>query len=519
MMNLSISLDHRIVDGYEGAQFLQHVIELLRGPDADVHGDGVADDARRLRGRGRAARPTRRARSCGLLPGRSADERAVAEPRARADALARRASCAAHLPRHAARSACMDERLLALQRQGRIGFYGEARGQEAAVIGAAAALGPRRLDRAGAARGGRGASTAGCRCARYVAQIFGNANDVVQGAAAAVSPGDARGALRDDVVVHRDAAAARGRHGVGGQASRATTWSCSAASATAPPARRTSTSRPTSPASIKVPVVFFCQNNQWAISTPGRRADGVADVRGQGAGLRLARRARRRQRRARRLRGVRDAVERARARRRADAGRGAHLPRVGALVVGRSVALPRRARDRGVDARAIRSRASARWLIGAGPPRRAPATSACAPRSTPRCATPWPREEHVGPPPLRVARRGRVRRGAARTSQEQLAEIDAAAAPEARRRPPVDAAAGRQTLSYRRRRRIRCGRRRWRSAPAWRCWRGRPGRPGACRSRSCTPGCRRRRCAQLERDAAGERVVCALGGRRAGVAT
>src|SRR5215213_4203565 len=34
----------------------------------------------------------------------------------------------------------MDERLLTLQRQGRIGFYGEARGQEAAIVGSAAAL-------------------------------------------------------------------------------------------------------------------------------------------------------------------------------------------------------------------------------------------------------------------------------------------------------------------------------------------------------------------------------------------
>jgi pyruvate dehydrogenase E2 component (dihydrolipoamide acetyltransferase) len=32
MMNLSISLDHRIVDGYEGAQFLVHVISLLEDP-------------------------------------------------------------------------------------------------------------------------------------------------------------------------------------------------------------------------------------------------------------------------------------------------------------------------------------------------------------------------------------------------------------------------------------------------------------------------------------------------------
>jgi pyruvate dehydrogenase E2 component (dihydrolipoamide acetyltransferase) len=30
--NFSISLDHRVVDGYEGAQFLQHVIELLSDP-------------------------------------------------------------------------------------------------------------------------------------------------------------------------------------------------------------------------------------------------------------------------------------------------------------------------------------------------------------------------------------------------------------------------------------------------------------------------------------------------------
>jgi pyruvate dehydrogenase E2 component (dihydrolipoamide acetyltransferase) len=32
IMNLSISLDHRIVDGYEGAMFLQHVVGLLEDP-------------------------------------------------------------------------------------------------------------------------------------------------------------------------------------------------------------------------------------------------------------------------------------------------------------------------------------------------------------------------------------------------------------------------------------------------------------------------------------------------------
>jgi pyruvate dehydrogenase E2 component (dihydrolipoamide acetyltransferase) len=32
IMNLSLSLDHRVVDGYEGARFLAHVISLLEDP-------------------------------------------------------------------------------------------------------------------------------------------------------------------------------------------------------------------------------------------------------------------------------------------------------------------------------------------------------------------------------------------------------------------------------------------------------------------------------------------------------
>ena len=83
------------------------------------------------------------------------------------------------VPRHAAASASLDERLLTLQRQGRIGFYGEARGQEAAVIGSAAALDGATTGSFPALReAGVGAAAAGCRCARYVAQIFGNANDL-----------------------------------------------------------------------------------------------------------------------------------------------------------------------------------------------------------------------------------------------------------------------------------------------------------------------------------------------------
>src|SRR5665809_144018 len=44
----------------------------------------------------------------------------------------------------------------------------------------------------------------------------------------------------------------------------------SSISATAPPARATST-RPSSSPVYTAPIVFFCQNNQWAISEPLER--------------------------------------------------------------------------------------------------------------------------------------------------------------------------------------------------------------------------------------------------------
>ena len=71
----------------------------------------------------------------------------------------------------------MDERLLAMQRQGRIGFYGEAKGQEASVIGPAAALGPKDW-LVPALRDAGAALFRGLTMRQYVAQLFGNAHDV-----------------------------------------------------------------------------------------------------------------------------------------------------------------------------------------------------------------------------------------------------------------------------------------------------------------------------------------------------
>ena len=74
----------------------------------------------------------------------------------------------------------LDDRLITLQRQGRIGFYGEARGQEAAIVGSAAALddGDWVLP---ALRESGVALYRGYEMRAYVAQVMGNANDLLKG--------------------------------------------------------------------------------------------------------------------------------------------------------------------------------------------------------------------------------------------------------------------------------------------------------------------------------------------------
>ncbi|MCS6914746.1 MAG: thiamine pyrophosphate-dependent enzyme [Myxococcales bacterium] len=160
----------------------------------------------------------------------------------------------------------MDERLMSLQRQGRIGFYGEARGQEATIIGTAAALGERdyivpALREAGAA------IFRGLPLRLYIAQILGNANDVCKGHQMPCHPGTraARYVTMSSCVgtqlphatgmayamrLTGDEAIVVGYLGDGATAQAdfhvalnfAGVW--------------------------RVPVVFVCQNNQWAISTP-----------------------------------------------------------------------------------------------------------------------------------------------------------------------------------------------------------------------------------------------------------
>ena len=160
----------------------------------------------------------------------------------------------------------MDERLLALQRQGRIGFYGEAKGQEGAVIGAAAALGPNdwivpALREAGAA------IYRGLPLRTYVAQIFGNANDVSEGRQLPCHPGTRAARY----VTMSSCIATQLPHAVGMawaakiKGDDAVVLGCLGDGATSEQDFHVAANFA---GVYRAPVVLFCQNNQWAISTP-----------------------------------------------------------------------------------------------------------------------------------------------------------------------------------------------------------------------------------------------------------
>jgi len=81
---------------------------------------------------------------------------------------------------HMLRVRCVDQRMLKLQRAGRIGFVGSMLGQEAAMVGTAAALEPRDWLWSGLREGGA-ALMRGLPLSEYVAQMYCNSNDTAKG--------------------------------------------------------------------------------------------------------------------------------------------------------------------------------------------------------------------------------------------------------------------------------------------------------------------------------------------------
>ncbi len=75
---------------------------------------------------------------------------------------------------------CLDDRMLKLQRQGRVAFVGTANGLEGAIHGASAAFEPRDWVFSGLREGGA-AVQRGMPVREYVAHMFGNAEDTAKG--------------------------------------------------------------------------------------------------------------------------------------------------------------------------------------------------------------------------------------------------------------------------------------------------------------------------------------------------
>jgi 2-oxoisovalerate dehydrogenase E1 component alpha subunit len=81
---------------------------------------------------------------------------------------------------HMLRVRCLDERMLKLQRAGRVGFVGTAKGLEGAIIGSAFALEREDWLWSGLREGGA-ALMRGLPLSEYIAQMYCNANDTAKG--------------------------------------------------------------------------------------------------------------------------------------------------------------------------------------------------------------------------------------------------------------------------------------------------------------------------------------------------
>ena len=171
----------------------------------------------------------------------------------------------------------MDERILALQRQGRVGFYGEARGQEAAVVGSAAALEAADWLVPALREAGAGIYR-GMSMRSYLAQIFGNANDPTKGRQMPCHPCD----KANNYVVMSSCVSTQIPHAVGiamGMRIKGDSGKCVIGYM-----GDGGTSEGDFHVSVnfagvyKAPCILFCQNNQWAISTPGSAQSASATI-------------------------------------------------------------------------------------------------------------------------------------------------------------------------------------------------------------------------------------------------
>ena len=179
-----------------------------------------------------------------------------------------------------------DARMMALQRQGRVGFYGEATGQEAAVIGSAAASAPEDWIVPALREAGVGLYR-GMTLDSYLAQIFGNAEDPSKGRQLPCHPCD----RAHHYVVMSSCVSTQIPHAVGiamamkiaGDRGKVCFGFMGDGGTSAVDFHVALNFAGV----MKAPCVLICQNNQWAISTPGsvQTASETIAIKGRAYGL------------------------------------------------------------------------------------------------------------------------------------------------------------------------------------------------------------------------------------------
>ena len=180
----------------------------------------------------------------------------------------------------------MDGRMMALQRQGRIGFYGEALGQEAAIVGTAAASAPEDWIVPALREAGVGLYR-GMTLDSYIAQIYGNGADPTKGRQLPCHPCD----KANNYVVMSSCVSTQIPHAVGiamamkikGDKGKVA-FGFMGDGGTSEGDFHTALNFA---GVMKAPCVLVCQNNQWAISTPGsvQTAGATIAVKGLGYGV------------------------------------------------------------------------------------------------------------------------------------------------------------------------------------------------------------------------------------------
>jgi pyruvate dehydrogenase E1 component alpha subunit/2-oxoisovalerate dehydrogenase E1 component alpha subunit len=163
----------------------------------------------------------------------------------------------------------LDERMQALQRQGRIGFYGTCTGQEAVPVALGFALAPTDWVFP-ALRESSILLVRGFALDTYLAQVFGNAADVLKGRQ---MPSHMSGRSAN-VVSWSSCIGTQLTHAVGAAwAAKIRREDMVAAACLGDGATSSADfhSALNFAQVFRVPCVFVCQNNQWAISTPASR--------------------------------------------------------------------------------------------------------------------------------------------------------------------------------------------------------------------------------------------------------